>query len=308
MWAHLKLRIPARLSLALREQPRRADSLVESSRITLAHLTSRYRSCVPSLRDDTDQASIEQHVRNALIDAQIGNLYAQVFRKEWRASTQSTRIDREPCERANELLTHMSRILPVDDMAMGWDIDERPVGIPVWRLSVPFDEEWTEPDALASRSTSELVMACLLGVYGSEDVQAYLADERQFPYAFPEPHEGEYVEAAAFRRACRRRTGGQWHKLADAIWTVGHSTGNFMLDYDDDTAQYFWEQVEKLGWTVKGYRRLKQECERGEALLKTLADVCAWLDEEPQHWSEVFVLWAMSYQCRVVKRHTRRPP
>lgn len=245
-------------------------------------------------------------MQNALIDAQIGNLYAQVFRREWRTSTQSTRIDREPCARADELLTHMSRKLPVDDMAMGWDVEERPVGIPVWRLSVPFDEEWTETEALAARSTSELVMACLLGIYGSEEVQPYLADERRFPYAFPELQEDERVDSAAFRLACRRKIGGQWHKLPDAIWVVGHSTGNFMLDYEDDTAQYFWERVEKLGWTVKGYRRLKQECDRAHALLKKLGEVCAWLDHAPQHWPEVFAVWSASCRPHKSGRRSRR--
>ena len=259
-------------------------------------------------------SDIQQTVRNALIDAQIGILFWHEFPREWYASTKATGIKREPNERQDELLALLGRFMPVDEIGMGWDIDERPTGIPVWRLSVPFDDEWTLPEELERRSTAELVMACLIGIWGSDDVVEYLAQERGFTYAFPTQPDRAYVDPDLFRKACaswgRKQSGGLWRKLPDAIWTVGHGTGNFMLDYEDDTAEHFWEHVENLGWTLKGYRRLKRECDQAAVLLTTLKEVCAWLDAEPDRWAEIFVLWDTSYRRRPARKwrslHERR--
>lgn len=261
---------------------------------SLSYLT--VRKALYGLRD---VETIEQAVRDATIDAQMGVLYWRRFPEQWRTSWKSRLTSQATMsDRQYELLSLLHRLIPSAEWYDDVD-DRRPLGVPCAMMGVDIEEGLYDDD-LQQFDTAYLAFLNFMGGAWAYDLEDHLIHQRGFPHPFPQVKDLStwYVDAEVFRDHCQAKPDRRWRWVADAVCVAGRCTDNNFLDWNMENYSTFDEFVTGCGWTTKGVRRLIREAKAAQRLLNGFSQACDWLNQEPERWPEVFAIFDASWRQR----------
>lgn len=267
----------------------------------------RYRTVREALYAKHGAERVDQTVRDALIDAHMGVLYRTCFPDQWRASVKATHVTGDAMsDRQYELLNLLPRVIPAAEFYEEKE-DHRPFGVPCALMGVDIEEGLYDDDLLQFNA-AHLAFLNLMGGAWAYDLEDHLVNKRAFSCPFPamKDFNAWYVDVDVFRRLCEGKCDRRWRWVADAACVAGCCTGNIFVDCTIDDYSTFDAFVVDCGWTVKGVRRLAREARAAERLLTHFSRACDWLCREPEHWPEVFKVFATSWRRR--GRRGRRKP